>query len=186
MMKIYTKTGDDGTTSLVGGRRVSKTHVRLEAYGTLDELNAQLGVLCTYLADEKEQADIIWVQQKLFVAGTLLAVEEDSPVICKLPVLADSDVNRLEQMIDEAQAGLPPLKAFVLPGGSRGSAVCHVCRTVCRRVERRVWAMVENGCQVDEKVLRFLNRLSDYLFVLSRLMNRKADCDDFFWNNACD
>ena len=173
-MKIYTKTGDQGTTSLVGGARVAKTHVRLEAYGTLDELNAHLGLLATFLTCDEDVSNIRWMQGMLFVAGTLLATEDESPYWAKLP--------RVKQLIDAGQEGLPPLRSFVLPGGVTASAQAHVCRTVCRRVERRVLAMVETGIQVDSQILSFLNRLSDYLFVLSRKINHLANCDEIFYN----
>lgn len=185
-MKIYTKTGDEGTTSLVGGARVAKTHVRLEAYGTLDELNAQLGLLVSFLSEESDVSDVRWVQGVLFVAGTRLATEEGSPYWEKLSRLTGEDVVRIEQMIDKGQEGLPPLHSFILPGGCRASAVAHVCRTVCRRAERRVLAMAEVGIRVEAEILSFLNRLSDYLFVLARKMNCMAHCGDFFWNNAWD
>lgn len=185
-MKIYTKTGDEGTTSLVGGARVSKTHVRLEAYGTLDELNAQLGLLVSFLSEESDVSDVHWIQGMLFVAGTRLATEEGSPYWEKLSRLTGEDVVRIEQMIDKGQEGLPPLHSFILPGGCRGSAVAHVCRTVCRRAERRVLAMAEAGIRIEVEILSFLNRLSDYLFVLARKMNCMAHCGDFFWNNAWD
>lgn len=185
-MKIYTKTGDKGTTSLVGGSRVPKNHVRLEAYGTLDELNAHLGVLLTYITEDSDKKDVVWVQGMLLVIGALLATEADSPLISSLTKMKQEDVTRLERAIDIIQAELPRLKSFILPNGSRGGAVCHVCRTVCRRAERRVLDMVSNKIHVDELAISFLNRLSDYLFVLSRKMNRSAGYMDFFWNNACD
>lgn len=185
-MKIYTRTGDKGTTSLVGGTRVAKTHVRLEAYGTLDELNAHMGLLATLCADKADVADVRWMQNLLFVAGTLLATEEESPCWNKLPHVTDDDVRRIEGLIDALQDGLPPLHSFVLPGGTTASAQAHVCRTVCRRAERRVLAMAEAGIRVEEQILVFLNRLSDYLFVLSRKINHLANCDEIFHNNACD
>ncbi len=185
-MKIYTKTGDEGITSLVGGVRVPKNHVRLEAYGTLDELNAHLGVLQTYLTENDDKADVVWIQGMLMVAGTLLATEADSPSYSSLVKVGKEDVVRLECVIDSIQAGLPSLQSFILPAGSRGSTVCHVCRTVCRRAERRVLDMVSEDICVDEFIIPFLNRLSDYLFVLSRKMNRLAGNVDFSWNNACD
>ncbi len=181
-MKIYTKTGDQGTTSLVGGARVPKTHVRLEAYGTLDELNAHLGLLATSLTSDEDVSNIRWIQGMLFVAGTLLATEDESPYWAKLPRVTDADVARVEQLIDAGQEGLPSLRSFVLPGGVAASAQAHVCRTVCRRAERRVLAMVEKGIQVDSQILSFLNRLSDYLFVLSRKINHLANCDEIFYN----
>ena len=185
-MKIYTKTGDQGTTSLVGGTRVPKTHVRLEAYGTLDELNAHLGLLATSLTCDEDVSNIRWMQGMLFVAGTLLATEEGSPYWENLPRVTDADIVRVEQLIDACQEGLPPLRSFVLPGGVTASAQAHVCRTICRRAERRVLAMVEAGIQVESQILSFLNRLSDYLFVLSRKINHLANCDEIFYNNACD
>ena len=181
-MKIYTKTGDQGTTSLVGGARVPKTHVRLEAYGTLDELNAHLGLLATSLTSDEDVSNIRWMQRMLFVAGTLLATEDESPYWAKLPRVTDADVTRVEQLIDAGQEGLPSLRSFVLPGGVAASAQAHVCRTVCRRAERRVLAMVETDIQVDSQILSFLNRLSDYLFVLSRKINHLANCDEIFYN----
>lgn len=185
-MKVYTKTGDKGTTSLVGGERVPKTHIRLEAYGTIDELNAQLGLLLSYLNKENDRQVLLRIQNKLFNVGSYLATESDSPLLLKIPLLVEADVKKMELAIDAIQADLPPIHTFILPGGSRGSAVCHICRTVCRRAERRVLALVDAGYSVDTLVTVYLNRLSDYLFVLSRKMNREANCDDFFWNKACD
>lgn len=184
-MKIYTKTGDTGTTSLVGGKRVSKTHVRLEAYGTVDELSAYLGLLQTYLPKEEEKSLIQWVQNRLFDLGSRLATEDDSPYLDRIPEVGVDEVDRLEQAIDEMQQGLPPLQSFVLPGGCRGAALCHVCRTVCRRAERRVLAMADEGIAVDERLVAFLNRLSDFLFVLARKMNNLSGCEEIFWEKAC-
>ena len=179
-MKIYTKTGDKGMTSLAGGARVPKTHVRLEAYGTLDELNAQLGVLCTYLVDGEEVGNVQWIQKKLFVIVTLLATEDSSSLKRSLTQIGQSVICKLEQLIDSVQKTLQPCRSFIIPGGSRGSALCHVCRTVCRRAERRTLAMREAGCVMDDNILTFLNRMSDYLFVLSRKINSIAGFDDFY------
>ena len=167
-------------TSLAGGARVSKTHVRLEAYGTLDELNAQLGVLCTYLVDGEEMGNVQWIQKKLFVIGTLLATEDSSSLKRSLTQIGQSDISKLEQLIDSVQKTLQPCRSVIIPGGSRGSALCHVCRTVCRRAERRTLAMREAGCVIDDNILTFLNRMSDYLFVLSRKINSIAGFDDFY------
>ena len=167
-------------TSLAGGARVPKTHVRLEAYGTLDELNAQLGVLCTYLVDGEEVGNVQWIQKKLFVIGTLLATEDSSSLKRSLTQIGQSDISKLEQLIDSVQKTLQPCRSFIIPGGSRGSALCHVCRTVCRRAERRTLAMREAGCVMDDNILTFLNRMSDYLFVLSRKINSIAGFDDFY------
>lgn len=184
-MKIYTKTGDSGTTGLVGGKRVPKTHVRLEAYGTVDELSAHLGVLQTYLSSEEDASLIQWVQNRLFDLSSRLATEDDSPYLAQMAMIGDDEVARLEKAIDEVQQELPPLRSFVLPGGSRGSAFCHVCRTVCRRAERRVLAMVDEEIAVDERIVAFLNRLSDFLFVLARKMNNLSGCEEIFWEKAC-
>ena len=181
---IYTRTGDKGKTSLVGGARVKKTHVRLEAYGTVDELNSQLGLLYTYLTEEGDKKLILWVQHKLFSVGSYLATDQSNTALRIESQIADEDIHRLENAIDEADALLPPLKAFVIPGGSRGSAVCQVCRTVCRRAERRILTMAEEH-EVTENVSAFINRLSDYLFVLARKMNLLAETDEIYWDKSC-
>ena len=181
---IYTRTGDKGKTSLVGGTRVSKTHVRLEAYGTVDELNSQLGLLYTYLAEEGDQKLILWVQHKLFSVGSYLATDQNNTTLRIESQITDEDILRLERSIDEVDGQLPPLKAFVIPGGSRGSAVCHVCRTICRRAERRILAMAEKH-EVAENVSAFVNRLSDYLFVLARKMNLLSQVDEIYWDKSC-
>lgn len=181
---IYTRTGDKGKTSLVGGARVKKTHVRLEAYGTVDELNSQLGLLYTYLTEEGDKKLILWVQHKLFSIGSYLATDQSNTALRIESQIADEDIHRLENAIDEADVSLPPLKAFVIPGGSRGSAVCQVCRTVCRRAERRILTMAEEH-EVTENVSAFVNRLSDYLFVLARKMNLLAETDEIYWDKSC-
>ena len=181
---IYTRTGDKGKTSLVGGARVKKTHVRLEAYGTVDELNSQLGLLYTYLTEEGDKKLILWVQHKLFSVGSYLATDQSNTALRIESQIADEDIHRLENAIDEADASRPPLKAFVIPGGSRGSAVCQVCRTVCRRAERRILTMAEEH-EVTENVSAFVNRLSDYLFILARKMNLLAETDEIYWDKSC-
>lgn len=180
---IYTRTGDKGTTALVGGRRVSKTHVRLEAYGTVDELNSQLGLLHTYLVEEDRKV-ILWIQNKLFSVGSYLATDQENTTLRMESRIGSEDIERLEHLIDEIDGQLPPLKAFVIPGGARASAVCQVCRTVCRRAERRILSMSET-CLVEELVIAFMNRLSDYLFVLSRKLNILADVDEIYWDKSC-
>ena len=164
---IYTKTGDGGTTSLVGGTRVSKCHPRVEAYGTVDELNAHIGLLAEMIKDiDGRQFDLLKeVQQRLFVVQTLLATEKEVPF--QLPQLPDTAVDEIEHHIDELQAQLPPFRSFVMPGGTLPSAQCHVARTVCRRAERCIVKLSEQS-PVDNRISRYINRLSDYLFVLSR------------------
>ena len=181
---IYTRTGDKGTTALVGGTRVPKTHARLEAYGTIDELDTHLGLLLTYLTESEDKELILWVQHKMFTIGSYLATDQEHTTLRIESQIADEDIQRLERAIDEADAMLPPLKAFVIPGGARGSAVCHVCRTVCRRAERRILAMAEEH-EVTENVSAFVNRLSDYLFVLARKMNLLAETDEIYWDKSC-
>ena len=181
---IYTRTGDKGKTSLVGGTRVPKTHVRLEAYGTVDELNSQLGLLYTYLENDTDKKLVLWVQHKLFSVGSYLATDQTNTTLRIESQIADEDIMRLEHAIDEIDAQLPPLRAFVIPGGSRGSAVCQVCRTVCRRTERHILAMAEKH-EVTEEVSAFVNRLSDYLFVLARKMNILAETDEIYWDKSC-
>lgn len=182
-MKIYTKTGDKGTTSLVGGTRVPKTHIRLEAYGTVDELNSHLGLLVTYLSDEQDKVFLQRVQNVLFSVGAQLATDQEKAVLKAASVITGEQVESVEREIDRLDALLPPLAAFILPGGSRGAAVCHVCRTVCRRAERRILALAEQ-VEITAELLSYMNRLSDYLFVLSRKMNQDEKKNEIFWNNS--
>ena len=179
---IYTKTGDSGRTSLVGGTRVPKTDIRLEAYGTVDELNACLGLLETYLADGHDRAFVRQVQNGLFAVGSYLATDQSKTKLRESSIVTLAQA--LEHEIDRLDESLPPLKAFVLPGGSRGAAVCHVCRTVCRRAERRILALAET-VGIAPELLAYVNRLSDYLFVLSRKMNHEDKKNEIFWDNSC-
>lgn len=181
---IYTKTGDKGTTSLVGGTRVPKTHIRLEAYGTVDELNSHLGVLITYLSDEQDRKFMQQVQNKLFAVGSHLATNSGKTELNAAGVIHTEDVEAMEREIDRLDNLLPALSAFILPGGSRGSGVCHVCRTVCRRAERRILALAEQ-VEISSELIAYMNRLSDYLFVLSRKMNQDEKKEEIFWNNRC-
>lgn len=181
---VYTKTGDKGTTSLVGGTRVPKTHIRLEAYGTVDELNSHLGLLITYLADERDRTFVQQVQDKLFAVGSHLATDREKTKLHEASIITLQLVETMENEIDRLDEMLPPLSAFVLPGGSRGAAVCHVCRTVCRRAERRILALAEQ-VEIASELLAYVNRLSDYLFVLSRKINQDEKKEEIFWNNSC-
>ena len=180
---IYTRTGDDGTTSLNGGTRVSKTDVRVEAYGSVDELNAQLGLLATYLETEADRGVLRKVQNDLFAIGAYLATESGRAEERRMQGVSVADVAWLEQAIDEAEDGLPAWRGFVIPGGSRGAAVCHVCRTVCRRAERRILELAKRG-EVRSEVCAYVNRLSDYLFVLSRKLLFIAGKDEIIWKKC--
>lgn len=181
---IYTKTGDKGTTSLVGGTRVPKTHIRLEAYGTIDELNSHLGLLQTYLTDNADKQLISRVQNKLFSVGSYLATDQQKTELRMESRIEEHDIELLEQAIDAIDNALLPLNAFILPGGARGAAICHICRTVCRRAERRILVLAEE-CEIDAYVTAFVNRLSDYLFILARKLNQSAKTDEFFWDKSC-
>ena len=141
---VYTKTGDKGTTGLIGGTRVPKTHIRLEAYGTVDELNSNLGLLATYLMDEHDLNFVQSVQDKLFAIGSHLATDQEKVQLNDVSIITPAEVEAIEREIDAADEILPPLHSFIIPGGSRGSAVCHVCRTVCRRAERRILRKLYN------------------------------------------
>ena len=148
---VYTKTGDKGTTSLVGGSRVPKTHIRLEAYGTIDELNSHLGWLNTYLLDEADRDFILSIQHKLFSIGSHLATDQEKTQLKAASILTSEDVERIEREIDKLDEQLPELCAFIIPGGSRGAAICHVCRTICRRAERRILTLSET-CTISPEV----------------------------------
>jgi cob(I)alamin adenosyltransferase len=178
---VYTKTGDAGTTSLVGGTRVSKTDVRLEAYGTVDELNSFLGLLVTHLADDADTCAFVrHIQHRLFAVGSHLATDRTQHELFAASIVSDDDVQQLEHAIDAIDSTLPPLHAFVLPGGSPAAAMAGVCRTVCRRAERRILALSAT-VDVAPQLTAYINRLSDYLFVLSRKMNQNAHTDEIFW-----
>jgi cob(I)alamin adenosyltransferase len=179
-MKIYTKTGDKGKTSLLGGKKVSKSHLRIEAYGTVDELNSHIGLLAAYTINEPYQSFLLTVQHKLFNLGSLLAVDGEQPF--SLPSVSNEDVLAIEKEIDSFTSQLPVLKQFILPGGHREVAFCHIARCVCRRAERCVVRLHETDL-VDEMLIKYLNRLSDYLFVLARMMTKNLGATEVVWNN---
>ena len=181
---VYTKTGDRGTTGLIGGTRVSKTHIRLEAYGTVDELNANLGLLITYLNEEHDREFLLHVQNKLFAIGSHLATDQDKVRLNEVSIITPADVEQIEHEIDAADEILPPLSNFVLRGGAAGAAVCQICRTVCRRAERRILTLSESST-ISPELLAYVNRLSDYLFILSRKINFNEGKEEIFWNNSC-
>lgn len=178
--QVYTKTGDKGLTSLIGGTRVEKHHFRLEAYGTVDELNAHLGVIRSYEIDRASVNSLVRIQNQLFTIGSYLATDESVSDFRSQLKTDEQEIEFLETEMDRLENALPILKNFVLPGGHPALAQCHVARTVCRRAERRVNAMAME-VSVDEWVIRYLNRLSDYLFVLSRHMSNYFKIDEIPW-----
>lgn len=178
-MKIYTKTGDKGETSLIGGTRLPKHHIRIEAYGTVDELNSFVGLVRDSI-NEKELFDLlIEIQDRLFTIGSLLAADPEKNKM-QLPKLNESDVLLLEKAIDKMNETLPEMKSFVLPGGHPTVSNCHITRCVCRRAERAVLKLAENE-KVEELIYKYLNRLSDYLFVLSRKLSQDLKANEILW-----
>jgi len=180
-MKIYTRTGDNGTTGLVGGTRVKKYDIRLEAYGTIDELNSYIGLIRTLQSDEQADRILEKVQNKLFVIGANLATEESIGEIKKQLPVNKQDIVILEEAMDQMTAELPELRNFILPGGCQASSFCHVARTVCRRAERRIVELAEKT-EVDQNLITFVNRLSDYLFVLSRKLSKDQKAAEILWS----
>lgn len=179
-MKIYTKAGDKGFTSLIGGKKVSKGHLRIEAYGSIDELNSYIGLLASYTINGP-YADFLTKQQhKLFNIGSILALEEDMDIKISLPEIQEQDVLLIENEIDKLTELLPPLSNFILPGGHREVAFCHIARCVCRRAEREVVRLNENY-NIDEIIIQYLNRLSDYLFILGRIMTKNLGSEEIIW-----
>lgn len=178
-MKIYTKTGDEGTTSLIGGTRVSKSHERVEAYGTVDELNAHMGLIRDMEVNATREPLIHQIQNKLFVIGAMLASDSDNKNN-QVPQIKAVDVAKLEKAIDEMQTHLPPMRHFILPGGHTAVSFCHLARCVCRRAERLVVKLHEKE-GVDPLIIVYLNRLSDYLFVLSRSIAQELNVQEIHW-----
>lgn len=179
---VYTKTGDKGTTSLVKGMRVSKTHIRLDAYGTVDELNSYIGWLACVVNDDEHFDFLRYIQHKLFTVGAYLATETESKDPKPASVISEKDIARLEEQIDIIDASLPRLNRFVLPGGNEAAARAHICRTVARRAERNSYRVAEKFPIADE-VLIFLNRLSDYFFVLARHESNKTS-EEIYWEQG--
>jgi cob(I)alamin adenosyltransferase len=180
-MKIYTRTGDDGTTGLIGGSRVKKYNIRLEAYGTIDELNSYVGLIRSMQTDEHTDKILEIIQNKLFVIGANLATDESISLIKKQLPCKKVDIELLEVEMDQMNESLPELRNFILPGGCQASSFCHVARTVCRRAERHIVELSENN-EVDPNLITFVNRLSDYLFVLSRKLNLDQNAPEILWS----
>lgn len=179
--KIYTKTGDAGKTSLIGGTKVAKSHIRIESYGTIDELNSYIGVVSDYLSDEHSKTILKEIQDRLFTVGSSLACDPEKEPLMKLPDLKETDVDLLETEMDRMNEVLPAMKNFILPGGHVAVSTAHVARCVCRRAERICVAMQEAEMFIDPLVIKYINRLSDYLFVLSRYIGHLLNVEEIAW-----
>jgi cob(I)alamin adenosyltransferase len=177
-MKIYTKTGDQGFTSLYGGKRLKKDDIRIEAYGTIDELNAFIGLCATRLKKEDLKLFLQKIQSRLFTIGSNLASDPEKEMIT--PDILPEDIRDLENKIDEWDQVLPRLKYFILPGGGEDASYAHVCRTVCRRAERRIITLSEYSA-VDPLIITYVNRLSDFFFVLSRILGHENGEEEIPW-----
>ena len=178
-MKVYTKTGDKGQTSLFGGRRVPKHDIRIDAYGTVDELNSYIGLIRDQDIDKQSTGTLIEVQDRLFTAGSILATEPGNNKM-KVPQLCEKDILLLENEMDKMNEHLPEMRSFVLPGGHTIVSYCHIARCVCRRAERLISHLSENAA-IDPLVLQYLNRLSDYLFVLARKIVIDKEVKEVEW-----
>ena len=182
--KVYTRKGDGGTTSLVGGQRIKKSDIRLEAYGTVDELSAHLGLLVAQMADGNEKTNVQRIQNTLFNVCTHLATDQRQTPLYPSAYLPQGEVEFLEQEIDRMMALLPERQGFILSGGTVAAAQAHVARTVCRRAERRVAALADVA-EVGAEIQQYINRLSDYLFVLAKIINFNSGKAEILWQNAC-
>lgn len=185
-MKIYTKTGDNGTTALFGGTRVAKHHIRIESYGTIDELNSWLGLIRDQEIDVHSKKILALVQDKLFTVGAILATDPEKAILksgkerLNIPKIEADDIELLEKEMDAMEAKLPQMTHFILPGGHTTVSYCHIARTVCRRAERMASLLNENE-PFDVRVLMYVNRLSDYLFVLARKLSLDLKAEEIKW-----
>lgn len=180
-LKIYTKTGDKGTTSLIGGTKVSKSHLRIEAYGTVDELNSYIGLCRDLLEEKKSRATLLEIQDRLFTIGSSLACDPIKEPKIRIPDLKEKDITFLESEIDRMHDTLPPMKSFILPGGHVISSQLHIARCVCRRAERCCVRLEVESLEVEPGILKYLNRLSDYLFVLARYVAHQSKAEEIPW-----
>ena len=179
-MKVYTKTGDKGETSLIGGRRLSKAHPRIDTYGLIDELNAYVGLVRDQTTLKERKEFLIAIQNKLFTVGSLLASDPEKKMASKIPQLETLDIEKLELAIDAMDTELPAMRFFVLPGGHTSVSFCHLARVICRKAERACIALRENE-PIPDLIVQYLNRLSDYLFVLSRMMTQELGAEEIPW-----
>jgi len=178
--KIYTKTGDSGKTSLIGGTKVPKSHIRIQTYGTVDELNAFTGLLKDQLSDAHSRELLLEIQDRLFTIGSVLACDPEKEIALRIPDLKESDVLLLENEIDQMNAKLPEMKSFILPGGHVSVSAAHICRTICRRAERQIVELGEKE-HVQPLIIKYLNRLSDYFFVLARWIGHLLGAEETKW-----
>lgn len=179
--KIYTKTGDQGTTSLIGGTKVSKSNIRIESYGTVDELNSWIGFATDNIKQKQSKKLLEEIQDRLFTIGSSLACDPEKETKLKIPDLHEADVELLEKEIDRMNEKMPPMKSFILPGGHITVSALHIARCVCRRAERLCVTLQEQNLFVDPLVIKYLNRLSDYLFVLARYTGYKLNVKEIAW-----
>ena len=185
-MKIYTKTGDKGTTALFGGTRVPKHHIRIESYGTVDELNSHIGLIRDQEIDKETMNMLIEIQDRLFTLGAILATDPEKEKLkngkdrLNIPKISEEDIEKLEKAMDKMNEELPEMTHFVLPGGHQSVSFCHIARCVCRRAERLSSALYDIE-PFDDKVLKYLNRLSDYLFVLARKLSKQLQAEEIQW-----
>jgi len=182
--KVYTRTGDKGETSIIGGYRVKKYCERLEAYGTVDELSSHLGLLASLLQEGEDYDLIIRIQNNLFNVCSNLATDQSKTPLYDSAKLVDGEIELLEGEIDKIMKLLPERQGFILPGGTQAAAQAHVCRTVCRRAERRIVALSEVA-QISPEIQQYINRLSDYLFVLAKKINFNAGNSEIIWQKVC-
>lgn len=180
-LKIYTKTGDLGKTSLIGGTKVPKSHLRIESYGTIDELNSYTGLVNDLEPDSNSKAVLKEIQDRLFTIGSSLACDPEKEPLMKIPDLKENDIELLEKEIDKMNEALPAMKSFILPGGHPAVSTIHVARCVCRRAERLCVNMQEHDLFVEPLVIKYLNRLSDYFFVLSRHTAHLLNAEEIPW-----
>lgn len=182
-MKIYTKTGDDGKTGLIGGTRVPKNDNRIEAYGTVDELNSFLGLLASYNLLKTEKYFLEKIQHRLFAIGSYLATDTTKTGVNEVSIIHENDIFEIEKEIDKLNENLPKLTNFILPGGSIEGSTCHICRTVSRRAERRILSLTDMYV-IDIEIIKYINRLSDYFFILSRHITLSGGCKEIIWKQT--
>lgn len=181
---VYTKTGDKGTTALVGGMRVPKSHIRLDAYGTIDELNSFVGSLVCSITDTETLKVLSFIQHKLFTVGSYLATETEAISPKAASIITEDDIKLLEEQMDQMDSTLPKIRQFILPGGCESASRAHICRSIARRGERCIYKVKEEY-PVEDSILIFVNRLSDYFFILARFECNKDNAQEIFWDTSC-